>query len=103
MATALVLGGSGQIGRACVPALLGDGWDVRVLCRGSGGHEAEVRSWGAEPVLGDRSDGDALDRALAGGVDVLVDTIGYDDRHAAALLERADRIGSAVVVSSAAV
>lgn len=103
MATALVLGGSGQIGRACVPALLRDGWEVRVLCRGSGDHEAEVRSWGAEPVLGDRSDDDALDRALAGGVDVLVDTIGYDDRHAAPLLARADRIGSAVVVSSAAV
>src|SRR3954447_10277299 len=30
MATALVLGGSGQIGRGCVPALLRDGWDVRV-------------------------------------------------------------------------
>ena len=38
MATALVIGGSGQIGRAVVPALLEDGWDVRVLAR----HPADV-------------------------------------------------------------
>ena len=48
-------------------------------------------------------DPDALDEALAGGVDVLVDVVAYDDRQAAPLLARADRIGSAVVVSSAAV
>ena len=97
MATALVIGGSGQIGRAVVPALLGDGWDVRVLAR----HEADVG--GARLVLGDRDDPDALDEALAGGVDVVVDVVAYDDRQAAPLIERADRIGSAVVVSSAAV
>ena len=97
MATALVIGGSGQIGRAVVPALLGDGWDVRVLAR----HPADVG--GARLVLGDRGDPDALDDALAGGVDVLVDVVAYDDRQAAPLIERADRVGSAVVVSSAAV
>ena len=36
-------------------------------------------------------------------MDVLVDVVAYDDRQAAPLVERADRIGSAVVVSSAAV
>ncbi|MBO3102968.1 NAD-dependent epimerase/dehydratase family protein [Cellulomonas fengjieae] len=97
MATALVIGGSGQIGRAAVPALLADGWDVRVLAR----HRADVGE--AELVLGDRDDPAALDDALGSGVDVLVDVVAYDDRHAAPLLERADRIGSAVVVSSAAV
>ncbi|WP_156388035.1 NAD(P)-dependent oxidoreductase [Cellulomonas sp. Root137] len=97
MTTALVIGGSGQIGRAVVPALLADGWEVRVLAR----HAADVG--GAEVVLGDRQDPDALDEALAGGVDVLVDVVAYDDRQAAPLLARADRIGSAVVISSAAV
>lgn len=97
MATALVIGGSGQIGRAVVPALLDDGWDVRVLAR----HDADVG--GALLVRGDRQDPDALDEALAGGVDVLVDVVAYDDRQATALIERADRIGSAVVVSSAGV
>lgn len=97
MATALVIGGSGQIGRAAVPALLADGWDVRVLAR----HTADVGD--ARLVRGDRADPDALDEALAGGVDVVVDVVAYDDRQAAPLVARADRIGSAVVVSSAAV
>ena len=92
-----MIGGSGQIGRAAVPRLLADGWDVRVLAR----HPADVG--GARLVLGDREDPDALDEALSGGVDVLVDVVAYDDRHAAPLLARADRIGSAVVVSSAGV
>ena len=89
MATALVIGGSGQIGRAVVPALLEDGWDVRVLAR----HAADVG--GAQLVLGDRQDPDALDAALAGGVDVLVDVVAYDDRQAAPLIERGrpDRVG----------
>lgn len=103
MADALVLGGSGQIGQAAVGALLADGWDVRVLCRGSGDHVERVRAWGAEPVLGDRRDPAALDRALGAGVDVLVDVIAYDDRDAAQVLAHRDRVGSAVVVSSAAV
>lgn len=97
MATALVIGGGGQIGRTAVPALLADGWDVRVLAR----HAPPLE--GVEPVLGDRSDPEAVDRALGTGVDVVVDVVAYDDRQAEPLLGRRDRIGSAIVVSSAAV
>ena len=97
MSTALVIGGTGQIGRVVVPALLADGWDVRVLAR----HPADVD--GVEVVPGDRNDPEVLDRALGRGVDVLVDVVAYDDRQAEPLVARADRIGSAVVVSSAAV
>ncbi|MGY4642256.1 NAD-dependent epimerase/dehydratase family protein [Cellulomonas sp. URHB0016] len=103
MATALLIGGSGQIGRAAVPALLADGWDVRVLTRDAATHGAQVARWGAEPVVGDRGDPEVLDRALGAGVDVLVDVVAYDDADARPLLARRDRIGSAVVVSSAAV
>ncbi|MBO9554384.1 NAD(P)H-binding protein [Cellulomonas sp.] len=103
MATALVIGGSGQIGRLAVPALVADGWEVRVLTRDAAAHGAQVAAWGAELVVGDRHDPDALDRALVGGVDALVDVVAYDDTDAELLLARRDRIGSAVVVSSAAV
>lgn len=103
MRTALVIGGTGQVGRAVVPALVGDGWQVRVLSRGSRQDAATVEAWGAACVVGDRHDPSVLDRALTGGVDVVVDVVGYDDRDAAALLASRDRIGSAVVVSSAAV
>ncbi|WP_155855927.1 NAD(P)-dependent oxidoreductase [Cellulomonas sp. URHD0024] len=97
MATALVIGGGGQIGRAVIPVLLGHGWDVRVLAR----HAPAVD--GVEAVVGDRDDGGVLDRALGTGVDAVIDVVAYDDRQAVPLLERRDRIGSAVVVSSAAV
>ncbi|MDC7121345.1 NmrA family NAD(P)-binding protein [Cellulomonas fimi] len=103
MRTALVVGGTGQVGRAVVPVLVADGWRVRVLSRGGRQDAATVEAWGATSVVGDRHDADVLDRALADGVDVVVDVVGYDDRDAAALLARRDRIGSAVVVSSAAV
>ncbi|WP_197021517.1 NAD(P)-dependent oxidoreductase [Cellulomonas sp. HZM] len=103
MRRALVVGGTGQIGRAVVPALVADDWDVRVLTRGELAGGDVVRAWGAEPVVGDRHDASALAGALAGGVDVLVDVVGYDDRDVAALLEQSGQVGSAVVVSSAAV
>lgn len=103
MATALVIGGSGQIGRAAVPALLADGWDVRVLTRDSPARATVVRELGAEPVVGDRRDPAALARALGGGVDVVVDVVAFDDRDAERLLVHRHLIGSAVVVSSAAV
>ncbi len=103
MATALVIGGSGQIGRLAVPALVADGWDVRVLTRDAAAHGPRVAAWGAELVVGDRHDPDALDRALAGGVDALVDVVAYDETDAGPLVARRHRIGSVVVVSSAAV
>lgn len=102
MRTALVIGGSGQIGLAAVPALVADGWSVRALVRSPDG-AATAEGLGAEPVVGDRHDEEVLDRALGTGVDALVDVVAYDDRDAAPLLARSDRIGSAVVVSSAAV
>ena len=85
-----------------MPALVADGWQVRVLTRGTRSVEG-VRAWGAEPVLGDRHDADSLAAAVRGGVDVVVDVVAYDDRDASALLAHAAEIGSAVVVSSAAV
>ncbi|WP_129337775.1 NAD(P)-dependent oxidoreductase [Cellulomonas endophytica] len=127
MRTALVLGGTGQVGRAAVPALVAAGWHVRVLSRtgapdgrtglpggrgaahgagsGSGAHVAhpDPHPDRVEHLVGDRADAGTLDRALGEGVDLLVDVVAYDDRDAAPLLARADRIGSAVVVSSAAV
>ncbi|MBT0995568.1 NAD(P)H-binding protein [Cellulomonas sp. DKR-3] len=102
MRTALVIGGSGQIGLAAVPALVADGWSVRALVRTAEGAET-ASGLGAVPVVADRHDESALDEALGTGVDALVDVVAYDDRDAAPLLARADRIGSAVVVSSAAV
>ncbi|MFD3659116.1 NAD-dependent epimerase/dehydratase family protein [Streptomyces sp. NPDC058659] len=98
---AFVLGGSGQVGRAAVRALVADGWEVTAASRGGARDERwpdEVRS-----VRLDRTEEGALAAGLGGGCDVLVDIVAYDGGHGRQLTGLADRIGSAVVVSSGAV
>ncbi|WP_179199689.1 NAD(P)-dependent oxidoreductase [Streptomyces sp. NRRL B-24572] len=98
---AFVLGATGQVGRAAVRALVSDGWEVTAASRGGSGDEGwpeEVRSVGL-----DRNEEGALAAALGEGTDVLVDVVAYDAGHAAQLTGLADRIGSAVVISSGAV
>jgi nucleoside-diphosphate-sugar epimerase len=95
---ALILGGTGQTGRALVPRLLDRGWEVVVASRGE-----------REPVAGvqhtrlDRADTEALRRALGSGVDVLVDFVAFEPEHGEQLLSLRDLVGSFVVLSSAAV
>ncbi|WKX73932.1 NAD(P)-dependent oxidoreductase [Streptomyces sp. XD-27] len=99
--SAFVIGATGQVGRATVRALAADGFQVRAASRG-GGRDA---SWPAEvrAVRLDRADDAALADALGEGCDVLVDCVAYGRDEARQLLGLADRIGSAVVISSVAV
>ncbi|MFJ3783257.1 NAD-dependent epimerase/dehydratase family protein [Streptomyces sp. NPDC090093] len=98
---AFVVGASGQVGRAAVRALAADGWEVTAASRGGGRDDRwpeEVRS-----VRLDRNEEGALAAGIGDGCDVLVDVVAYDRSHARQLTGLADRIGSAVVVSSGAV
>ncbi|MEU9358973.1 NAD-dependent epimerase/dehydratase family protein [Streptomyces sp. NPDC048301] len=98
---AFVLGATGQIGRATVRALAQDGWEVTAASRGGGrdsGWDAGVRD-----VALDREEAGALEAALGDGCDVLVDMVAFGRDHAAQLIGLADRVGSAVVVSSGGV
>ncbi|MGW2015183.1 NAD-dependent epimerase/dehydratase family protein [Streptomyces sp. NPDC001927] len=98
---AFVLGATGQVGRAAVRALVADGWEVTAASRRGGRGDQwpeEVRS-----VAVDRDEEGALAAALGDGCDVLVDIVAYHAGHARQLTALADRIGSAVVVSSGAV
>ncbi|MFI5523623.1 NAD-dependent epimerase/dehydratase family protein [Streptomyces platensis] len=99
--SAVVIGASGQIGRAAVRALARDGWAVRAASR----HGARDASWPGEvrPVTMDREDDAALARLIGEGCDVLLDCVAYNAAHADQLTALADRIGSAVVISSCAV
>ncbi|MET7617196.1 NAD-dependent epimerase/dehydratase family protein [Streptomyces sp. NPDC005408] len=99
--SAVVLGATGQVGRAAVRALAADGWDVRAVSRGGGRDES--RPDGVRTVRADREDDGALAAALGDGCDVLVDMVAYGTGHARQLRGFADRIGSAVVISSGAV
>ncbi|MFG2400822.1 NAD-dependent epimerase/dehydratase family protein [Streptomyces lydicus] len=99
--SAVVIGASGQIGRAAVRALARDGWQVRAASRGGGWDD----SWPGEVrrVAMDREDDAALAALVGDGCDVLLDCVAYGAAHARQLTGLADRIGSAVVISSGAV
>ncbi|MFF9036233.1 NAD-dependent epimerase/dehydratase family protein [Streptomyces sp. NPDC014892] len=97
----MVIGATGQIGRPAVAALARDGWAVTAVSRGGGRDDdwpEEVRT-----VSADRGDDAALSAAIGDGCDVLVDVVAYGPEHARQLLSSADRVGSAVVVSSISV
>lgn len=97
----LVLGATGQIGRLAVRSLVEDGWEVTAASRGGGRDErwdGRVRA-----VALDREQDGPLEAALGDGCDVLVDMVAYGSSHARRLAGLADRIGSAVVISSGAV
>ncbi|MEU3790145.1 NAD-dependent epimerase/dehydratase family protein [Streptomyces fructofermentans] len=97
----MVIGATGQIGRVAVGALARDGWQVTAVSRG-GGRDA---TWpdGVGTARADREDGSALAAVVGDGCDVLVDTVAFGPGHARQLTGLADRVGSAVVISSVSV
>ncbi|WP_416962016.1 NAD-dependent epimerase/dehydratase family protein [Streptomyces sp. Agncl-13] len=101
MRRAVVIGATGQIGRVAVGALARDDWEVTTVSRGGG----RDRDWpdGVRVARADREDDKALSTVVGDGCDVLVDVVAYGPEHARQLTSLADRVGSAVVVSSLSV
>ena len=95
--TALVLGGTGQIGYATCAALTAAGWDVTAAARGR--HRPDPPPE-ATPLVLDRAD-DAAVRAAAAGHDLVVDTLAFGPSEAEQLLDL--DVGALVVISTAAV
>ena len=96
--SAFVLGGTGLIGRALVPRLLEEGYSVTVGSRTGAEIAEDVRH-----VLVDRSNDDDLDAAVGGDIDLFIDVVAYDEKHAQQLTNLEGRVGFLVVISSAAV
>jgi nucleoside-diphosphate-sugar epimerase len=101
MTRAVVIGATGQIGRAAVRALAGDDWEVTAVSRG--GDRDPGWPDGVRVARADREDDAALAAAVGDGCDVLVDMVAFGPAHARQLTALAGRIGSAVVISSVAV
>ncbi|PWI20043.1 reductase [Streptomyces sp. Act143] len=98
---AVVIGATGQIGRAAVGVLAREGWEVTAASRGGGRDESWPEDVRAARV--DREDDAALAAVVGDGCDVLVDMVAYGPSHARQLTSLAGRVGSAVVVSSVSV
>ena len=99
MPRALILGGTGLVGRAAARRLVAAGWEVDV----TGRNPAHLRPGGGRFLAADRGDGAALQAALGDGADLLVDCIAYTAAEARLLLPLLPHVTSTVLISSKAV
>ncbi|MDK1489726.1 NAD-dependent epimerase/dehydratase family protein [Sinorhizobium sp. 7-81] len=98
MASAFIIGGTGQIGIAVARRLAEEGWAVRL---GSRTPPPVDGPWQHVPF--DRSDPDALKTAIGEGADLLMDCIAFDEADADGLLSAQASVGHIIAVSSASV
>jgi len=102
VARAVLIGGTGQIGRAAARALAADGWDVVAVSR-SGTLPDGLAELGVEAAVADRADDAQLRAVLGDGADVVLDTVAFNREHGEQLNGLAGLVGSLVVISSASV
>jgi nucleoside-diphosphate-sugar epimerase len=101
---ALLIGGTGLVGRAVARRLLADGWTVRLTGRDRANVPADLTAAGAEFTPADRDDASALAAAAAGdGADLLLDCLCFTAAQAELLLPLVRAAGSTVMISSKAV
>jgi nucleoside-diphosphate-sugar epimerase len=99
---AVLIGGTGLIGRAAARALAVDGWEVVALSR-SGTLPDGLAELGVEPVVADREDDTQLRAALGSGADVVYDSVAMRREHGEQLNALEGLVGSVVVISTASV
>ncbi|MFF2050733.1 NAD-dependent epimerase/dehydratase family protein [Leifsonia sp. NPDC058194] len=100
--TAMLIGGTGQIGSAVARRLVADGWSVLVAHRGEHHGDTELAEHDVTSIRLDRDDTDALiERAR--GHDLVLDTVAYEPRHGEQLARLAGEVGSLVVISTGSV
>jgi nucleoside-diphosphate-sugar epimerase len=99
---AVLIGGTGLIGRAAARALAEDGWDVVAVSR-SGTLPEGLAELGVESVMADREDDAELRTALGPGADVVYDSVAMHREHGEQLNGLEGLIGSLVVISTASV
>ncbi len=97
-----MVGATGQIGRAVVESLAGDGWAVTAMHTGRTEAPGTWAGLGVDEGLVDRAS-TGFDALLGEGADLVVDCIAYDDADGRRLLDHASDLGAVVVVSSASV
>jgi len=100
MPRALIVGGTGLIGRAASRRLLAAGWQVDLTGRNPAHLPADLAAIGGKFIAVDRAEPAQLLAALGDGADLLVDCICYTADHATRLLPLVRHVGSTVMISS---
>ena len=103
MPRALVLGGTGLVGRAIALRLARTGWHVDVTGRDAANMPDDLRAVGVEFIQSDSHDASQLATAFGDGADLLVDCVMYTAEDARRLLPFARGATSTVMISSKAV
>ena len=102
MQSALIFGGSGQLGSAVAERLLSSGWEVWVVTRG-GRPPPGAAARGARLVDGTGKSRIAVIDDIGRAIDAVFDPTAYDEADATDLLQARTRFGGLVVASSASV
>ena len=102
MPRAVLIGGTGLIGRAAACALAEDGWEVVAVSR-SGTLPEGLGALGVQAVAADRADDEQLRAALGSGADVVYDSVAMNREHGEQLNGLEGLAGSLVVISTASV
>ncbi|MDQ4094745.1 MAG: NAD-dependent epimerase/dehydratase family protein [Actinomycetota bacterium] len=96
--SALIIGGTGLIGRALVPVLQEEGWDLTVVSRNTKPSDPTVHH-----VVLERDETSGLQKVMSNGYDALIDVVPLTARAGDQLAELHDAVETMVVISSAAV
>lgn len=102
MPRAVLIGGTGMIGRAAARNLAQHGWEVVAVSR-AGTLPDGLAELGVQAASADRQDDAQVRAALGGGADVVLDTVAFGREHGEQLNALAGLVGSVVVISSASV
>ena len=103
MPYAILLGGTGVLGRTTALLLAADGWSVTVTGREPARMPARLAAAGIRFVRSDRRDPAALAAALGSGADLLVDALCFTAADARSILPHLAGFAATVVFSSKAV
>jgi len=100
---AVILGGTGVLGRAAARRLLDAGWTVDLAGRHSSRVPNDLTARGARFLAIDRQNSGAIGRVIGSGADLLVDALCYTSADARQLLPFLRDVNSVVMLSSKAV
>jgi nucleoside-diphosphate-sugar epimerase len=103
MRRAVILGGTGLVGRAVARRLVAAGWRVDLTGRDPSRLPADLAAAGVRHHLADRSDASATNKIVGRGADLLVDCLCFTAANARGLLPVLTDVGSTVMISSKAV
>lgn len=103
MPRAVILGGTGVLGRAAARRLLAANWTIDLIGRDPSRMPNDLAAAGARFHAVDRHDSAALARILGGGADLLLDALCFTAADAHQLIPLLHGVTSAVMLSSKAV